>query len=146
MLSNERQRLEALYRATDYCVEDARLRCVLTIGQPCVALAAWLADQGHACAAFITACNPYGRVLPDAVNAQRLLDLGQAIESIGFIKLAAAGRSRVDGYHEPSLLVPGLGFEAAQAWMRAFEQNAFVWCGRDAVPGLFWNETIAPRR
>lgn len=146
MHTTERRRLDALYRATDYCVEDSRLRCVLTVDRPCAALAAWLADQGHDCAAFITACNPYSQVLPDAVNAQRMLDLGRSVESLGLAALAAAGRSRVDGYREPSLLVPGLGLEAAQALMRAFEQNAFVWCGRDARPYLYWTAMREPAR
>lgn len=138
MHTTERRRLDALYRATDYCVEDPRLRCVLTIDQSCASLAAWLADGGHDCAAFITACNPYSRALPDAVNAQRLLDLRRLVESLGLAALAAVGRSRVDGYHEPSLLVPGLGLDAAQALMRDCEQNAFVWSGRDARLQLYW--------
>ena len=127
MQANDLAQLHSLYRATDYCVEDPRLRCVLTVDTPCNVLADWLRVQGYDCAAFITAWNPRSEVRPDAENWQDMRELQHAIADLELSALIANGRSRVDAYAEPSLLVPGLSLASAQALMQRFGQNACLW-------------------
>jgi hypothetical protein len=127
MQANDRARLHGLYLATDYCVEDPRLRCVLAVDGRCDALADWLRAQGYHCAAFITAWNPRSEARPDAENWQHMCELQHAIADLELPALIATGRSRVDAYAEPSLLVPGLSLASAQALMQRFGQNACLW-------------------
>lgn len=127
-----RERFESLYRATDYCVEDARLRCTLRIDEPCEALSNWLQAEGYDSAAFITACNPHSETRTEAENCEALARLQSAVEALGLPALNAVGRAQVADHHEPSLLVPGLPLEATHALMRRFQQNAFVWFERAA--------------
>jgi hypothetical protein len=122
-----RARYEPLYRATDYCVEDARLRCKLRIDEPCETLSDWLRSQGYDSAAFITACNPRSVCRPEVENGEAMRELQRAVEALGLPALIAVGRSRVEAHHETSLLVPGLSLDAAHTLMRHFEQNAFLW-------------------
>jgi hypothetical protein len=37
---------------------------------------------------------------------------------------------------EPSFLAFGLALEASKTLGKAYEQNAIIWCGADAVPNL----------
>lgn len=134
----ERRRLEAAYLATDYVVDDPRLRCLLAIDRVSTPLAQWLRAQGHDCAAFITAWNPRSLSRSEADNLFAQQQLRAAIRALDLQALEAVGRSRVDHYREPSLLVPGLPLEAAQALMRRFAQNAFLWCDAQACPRLHW--------
>lgn len=138
-----RARFEPLYRATDYAVEDVRLRCTLSVDGPCDALSDWLQAQGCDSAAFITACNPHSETRTEAENREGLTQLRSAVEALGLPALAAVGRAQVGDHHEPSLLVPGLGLEAAHALMRRFRQNAFVWFERAA--GRARLEWVTPR-
>jgi hypothetical protein len=134
----ERRRLEAAYLATDYVVDDPRLRCLLAIDRVSTPLAQWLRAQGRDCAAFITAWNPRSLSRSEADNLFAQQQLRAAIHALDLQALQAVGRSRLDDYREPSLLVPGLPLEAAQALMRRFAQNAFLWCDAQACPRLHW--------
>lgn len=134
----ERRRLEAAYLAAEYRVDDPRLRCELAIGLPCAALADWLRQHGHDSAAFITAWNPRSAPCSQGDNSRAQQRLRAAIDALGLPALEALGRSRVDDYREPSLLVPGLQLEAAHALMRRFAQNAFLYCDAEGCPRLHW--------
>jgi hypothetical protein len=127
MQANDHARLRSLYLATDYCVEDPRLRCVLAVDAGCDVLADWLRAQGYDRAVFITAWNPRSEVRPDAENWQHMRELQHAIADLELPALIATGRSRTDAYAEPSLLVPGLSPALAQTLMQRFGQNACLW-------------------
>ncbi|MEK8051968.1 DUF3293 domain-containing protein [Ideonella sp. DXS22W] len=126
------------YRETHYEVRPADTAAfTLHIDQPCAGLRAAHQRHGVACSAFITACNPYSQALDDAANAARQAALLAKLEAQGRRTDAGQGRHPANGWPaEPSLLVYGLGLEAARALGRQLEQNAIVWCGADAVPRL----------
>lgn len=134
----ERRRLEAAYLAAEYRVDDPRLRCELNIGLPCAALSDWLRQQDYGSAAFVTAWNPRSAPRSANQNSRAQQRLRAAISALGLPALEAVGRSRVDDYREPSLLVPGLPLEAARVLMRRFKQNAFLWCDAEGCPRLHW--------
>lgn len=134
----ERRRLEAAYLAAEYRVDDPRLRCELAIGLPCAALSHWLRQRGCDSAAFITAWNPHSAPCSEDENLRAQQGLRAAIDALGLPALEALGRSRVDDYREPSLLVPGLPLEAAHVLMRRFKQNAFLYCDAEGCPRLHW--------
>ncbi|MBE5316533.1 MAG: DUF3293 domain-containing protein [Xanthomonadales bacterium] len=140
-----RARYEPLYRATDYCVEDPRLRCRLRIDEPCEALATWLRAQGHGGAVFITAWNPHSLPQPDQRNRRDMRALQGAVEALGLPALKAIGRAFEGDYSEPSLLVAGLGLDQAQALMQRFAQNACLWFDCAApLARLQWREVREP--
>ena len=89
------------------------------------------------CAAYITACNPFGRSLSDAENTARQAALsseltGRGLEFISGVGLDSKGRWP----GEASFLVLGLSLEATRALASKYEQNAVIWCDKDAVARL----------
>lgn len=138
MDATERRRLKAAYLAAEYLVDDPRLRCELAVGLPCAALSEWLRQHDYNSAAFITAWNPRSAACREDANLSAQQKLRVAIDALGLPALEAVGRSPIEDYREPSLLVPGLRLEAAHALMRRFEQNAFLWCDAEGCPRLHW--------
>jgi hypothetical protein len=89
------------------------------------------------CSAFITACNPLGVLVDQAVNAKRQQALAAQVSRQGLRALAGIGQHPTNSWRgEPSLLVLGLGRPAAQALGGQFQQNAIIWIGANAVPEL----------
>lgn len=124
------------YRDAEYCVFDDS-PFTLRIGVACDALFSVYRRYNVECAAYITACNPSGRLADCVLNRIRQAELRQTLLKQGFACLEGAGRDpRGNWAPEPSELVPGLSLEAAKALGLAFEQNAIVWCGPDAIPRL----------
>ena len=124
------------YRSTDYQVGHPP-RFTLRIGQASPEL---LAEHEHhrvASSAFITASNPYGKLLSAEANDARFILLNG--------DLAARGLNADEGYgHDPSgkwpaersLLVFGIDLDLARAIGGFHNQNAIVWNGEDGVPQL----------
>ena len=124
------------YRETEYRVL-APFAAVLRIGEECAALAVVHRRYQTTCSAFITACNPRGRMADGATNAQRQEALLEEIVRRGLAGIPGVGQHPTgDWPGESSYLVPGLGREAARDLGRQFEQNAIVWAGAQAVPEL----------
>ena len=87
--------------------------------------------------AFITACNPLGTTVEDAVNIQRQTALAQELTVQGRLAIPGIGQHPTgDWPGEPSYWVPGLTREAAQKLGVQFQQNAIIWAGSDALPEL----------
>ena len=89
------------------------------------------------CSAFVTAWNPFSRILNPAANAARQQRLAE--------ELAQARRTFVPGIGlhptgtwpgEESFLVYGLDLAAARTMGIRMEQNAILWSGDDAIPRL----------
>lgn len=124
------------YRATDFRVH-AQPPFVLKIDVASPPLAELYLYHGCNCAAFITACNPYGEELEDAKNSALQQALAHELSSIGLPFLPGMGVGHEDEWAgEPSYLVMGLDQHAASAMGRKYRQNAIVWCDSDAVPQL----------
>lgn len=124
------------YRETDYRVEgDAPF--TLRIGAASPELAALHRAYHTSHSAFVTACNPYSRVLDTAANAARQASLARELHQRRLAFLPGIGRHPTNAWPgEPSFLVLGLPLEDARILGERFEQNAVVWNGADAVPGL----------
>lgn len=124
------------YRETEYRVtQDHPL--VLRVDVPSLELAAIYEAKGATCAAFITACNPFSRELSDADNAMRQAELAAELRRRSLSSFKGVGQHPSgDWPGEPSFLVLGLALEAAKSLGKAYEQNAVIWCGPDAVPSL----------
>ena len=124
------------YRETDYIVH-AQPEFILRIDQPCAALAAYYACRRIDAGCVITAFNPHSQPLGDTENQARQSRLEQALQQAGWQSLPAEGRHPTNGWPpEAGCFVEGMGEEAAREWGRTYEQNAVVWCGKDAIPRL----------
>jgi hypothetical protein len=126
----------AAYRQTEYRVFGA-LPAILRVAQRCPELALLHAAQHVQCSAFITAYNPRGALVAEAINRQQQQALAAQLSRLGLIGLEGIGQHPSSGWPgEPSYLVPGLGRSEAQQLGRQFEQNAIIWAGADAIPEL----------
>jgi len=127
----------AAYLATLYRVDvpgDAPV--ILRIGQASPGLASLYARYGLHAVAYVTACNPWGQVMPDPVNERATQALRQTLQTMGLPFMEGVGTSPDGHWHEHSFAVLGLERDAAQRLGRQLQQNAIVWAGADAVPVL----------
>lgn len=103
-------------------------------------LAQLLAETGHRCAAFITACNPFGAQESPEMNIKACADLRERLDSYVAQPVQIIEGEGIDPSGawpaEKSFLVLGLDLETAEALGREFGQNAVVWSGADATPRL----------
>ena len=124
------------YRETDYIVQ-AGPDFVLHVDQYCAALAAYYEQHGVSSGCVLTACNPYSLPLADGENQARQQALEAQLQQAGWLWVRALGAHPHNGWPpEVGCFVAGMGEEAAYAWGRAYEQNAVVWCGKDAIARL----------
>lgn len=111
----------------------------LQVGQASDALLAVYTDRGVRQAAYLTACNPRGRLCSAAENAARMTALRQALTAAGWTWSEGQGRDPQGLWPgEASVLVWGMGALQACAWGRRWAQNAVLHCGRTASPRLLW--------
>jgi hypothetical protein len=126
----------AAYRQTEYRVFGA-IPAVLRVGARCPELVLLHAAYNTRCSAFLTACNPLGAIVAEAVNRQRQEALAAQLSQLKLPSLEGVGLHPTSGWPgEPSYLVPGLSRAAAQQLGRQFEQNAIIWAGAAAIPEL----------
>ncbi|HCI12479.1 MAG: hypothetical protein A2063_07170 [Gallionellales bacterium GWA2_60_142] len=124
------------YRETDYCV-DAPEPFVLRVGVASASLAQLYRRHDMNCCAFITACNPYSRIIGDDANAARQLELARELHALGLTFFDSVGRHPAGNWPaESGYLVLGLPLATAKTLGEEFEQNAILWCGSKATPEL----------
>lgn len=123
------------YVATDYVVQSEPEPIVLRLGEPNASLQALHCAQGVCESVFVTACNPFGRRVADAVNEAAMVALRRHLSAEGYCSLVGLGQGD-DGIWpaEPSLLVPGGDAALALDLCVRFEQNATVYTGPDGIP------------
>ncbi|SOD41649.1 DUF3293 domain-containing protein [Nitrosovibrio sp. Nv4] len=132
--------LIAAYRSTNYRAGTGEDGITLRVGEYSEPLSRLFAQSGHRCAAFITACNPFGALENREANMKACADLrdrldryvarpDQIIEGMG---IGSSGAWPP----EKSFLVLGLDLETSRTLGREFGQNAVVWVGADAIPQL----------
>ena len=128
--------LVTAYRETEYQISEGE-SFVLRVDEPCPALLGLYRAKNVSCAAFVTACNPFSRELTDAENAVRQTELAAELRRRGLNYFQGVGQHPSEDWPgEPSFFVLGLALEAAKSLGKDYEQNAFIWCGPDAVPSL----------
>jgi len=125
------------YRRTTYRARTPRGELALRIGEPAPELDRLLIEHGVTTWAYVTACNPQSRRLPEEENRRRTEQLRQALTERGLRFFE--GQSESDDGNwlaEVRLLVLGLSREAAIAIVNPFDQRAIVCGARGGVPEL----------
>ncbi|MDX2194323.1 MAG: DUF3293 domain-containing protein [Gemmatimonadales bacterium] len=123
------------YHQTHYQV-SAATRFTLRIDAPSPELLALHTAHRVTASAYLTAWNPFSQKLNDAENAARQHRLEAELARRGVPFLPGIGQHPSNDWPgEPSVLALGLTLDA-RALGTAFEQNAIVWAGADAVPRL----------
>ncbi|EIM99217.1 hypothetical protein WQE_20256 [Paraburkholderia hospita] len=123
------------YLETHYLV-GGDMPTTLRVCMPNASLAALHEAAGVESSAFITACNPFSRHCDDESNARRQEALAHQLTQLRVEYVDGIGQHPSTVWGEPSFLALGLALETAKELGRRYEQNAIVWCGRDAVPQL----------
>lgn len=126
------------FRATEYLVQ-AETPFVLRVDQSSAALDALLDAVGRDCAAFVTAWNPFSVVTDEATNRAAQARLEAELRAAGHAPVPGCGRDPLGHWPgEPSLLVPGLGRDAALDLGHRYGQHAVLWVRRGAPVELAW--------
>ncbi len=124
------------YSAAEYHV-DAVPPFILKIGVFSNELMRLYESTNSNSAAFTTAYNPGSNELPTDVNEIRNQELEKLISSMSYPFMRGTGKcADDDGLGEVSLLIIGMDKVTASDVGKQFEQNAIVWCARDAIPQL----------
>lgn len=129
--------LIAAYEATHYVVEAPDGPFTLIIGEAQPRLQAIYRAHDAQSAAFLTAWNPFSERATASDNRAWQAELEQRAEALAIDQIRSRGIGSSDDWEpEDSTLIIGISLSDATALGRAFRQNAFVWCGEDAVPRL----------
>ena len=124
------------YESADYHV-DASPSFILKIGIHSAELESIYKTSHKYTAAFITAFNPYSQELSNQENKDRNHKLEELIQSLHFDYIHGEGKCGNDDWDgEESFLIIGISKEQASEIGKQFEQNAIVWCNKDAIPQL----------
>jgi hypothetical protein len=127
---------EAAYSAAIYRI-DGRPPIDMMVGVPSTAVVALMTRYGAISAVFVTACNPFGQVLPDEENENRQRALCAHVARLGLHALPGAGLDATGQWRpEASLFVLAATRDIADTLMRTFEQNAVVWVEEGDAPRL----------
>jgi hypothetical protein len=129
--------LIAAYRSTHYCVNGVSPPFLLRVDEANSDLAACHRAYGVDSSAFVTAWNPGSRPKTDEENQAAQQTLRDLLGARGFALLEGLGIDPTGQWGgEESLLVLGIGREAACEVGRTFRQHGIVWSDADCVPRL----------
>ena len=124
------------YESADYHV-DAAPSFILKIGRFSPELKILYKTSHKETAAFITAYNPQSQALSNKENKERNKRLEELIQSLHFDYIHGEGRcGDGDWAGEESFLIFGINQKQASEIGTEFDQNAIVWCDKDAIPQL----------
>ncbi len=129
--------LLAIYRASNYRVDDADPPFVMHIDVLCTPLKALMQRYGHTSALFISAWNPGSIQRSDGENAVAQAHLEARLCAEGFRMFHGVGEDpggQCAG--EPCLLVLGWPHHDAKTLAQEYGQNAVLWSGADGIPRL----------
>lgn len=136
MKMNEEAALLRAYRETDYVV-FTRPPFTLRVDEASPALLDLHEACGVRASAYLTACNPGSRLLPELENADRQARLRSALVRRGHALFEGIGRHPGGGWPgEASFLILGLELAEAMALGREWGQRAILSAGADAIPRL----------
>jgi hypothetical protein len=124
------------YAQTHYTVH-ADEKFTLKIGEQSPSLLHLFHQTNALCAAFVTAYNPFSEQLTATQNEELQTALKADLKKRSLKFFDGIGQHPNGQWPgEPSVLILDLDLAAATTLARHYEQNAFVWCGRDGVPQL----------
>jgi len=115
------------YRETIFCVFTAAGELHIRVDQPSAPIDKLLAAHDVSSAAFITAFNPYSKVLSTAENFARQEQLLAGLQADGFEFYPGEGRDPGGEWlPEQSVLILAMDEAAATRLAQRYEQNAYV--------------------
>jgi hypothetical protein len=128
------------YRSAHYRAGSGQDAITLRVDEHSEPLSRLFRASGHRCAAFITACNPFGAQESLKANMRACAALHDRLDSyvawpdqiIEGMGIDPSGEWPA----EKSFLALGLDLETSRALGEEFGQNAIVWAGADAIPRL----------
>ncbi len=124
------------FTETDYIVHHEP-PFTMNIGKPCEELKKLMANRNALGAAFITAWNPFSQKLSTIKNLERQQELKEILKNRGLTYFEGIGQHPSNNWPgEPSVLVLDINREAAKVLAGHFEQHAFVWTDKTAIPEL----------
>ncbi len=124
------------YESADYYIE-AIPPFILKIGIHSYELSKIYETSHQTKAALITASNPRSKKLPNEINKVRNKNLEEMIQETGLNYIYGEGKCGQDDWDgEESFLILGVDQKQAMVIGKAFDQNAIVWCGKNAIPEL----------
>lgn len=130
---------EKEYREAVYVVFENGERIFFRVGKLSVELNALLVGRSAASFAFITASNPYSRILPDKENEAREIELKDFLRNEKSEFLEGYGTSEREVWQkEKSCLIFDIPLEKAVAIGRNFEQNAILHWEKNKEIELVW--------
>ncbi len=87
--------------------------------------------------AFLTAWNPFSRLIDQATNSAMQQDLTETLARRELVGISGLGQHPSNQWPaEESLLILGIDLEVAKILAKQYEQNAFVWNSEDGIPQL----------
>ena len=130
------EKIEA-YRNTDYRFGERLDAITLRIGRRSDKLASLYVNSGHTCAAFITACNPFGEAQSKAANDDIHARLGKELRRLSNHVTQGVGTDPSGAWpEEDSFLALGIDLEAAKILGIRYKQDAIVWTDCESEPIL----------
>ena len=124
------------YESTHYTIY-AEPVVILHTGQHSEQLSILMAMHDAKNAAFITASNPYSKILESTENEKRHDLLCRQIEKLGYLSLPGAGLDPKGKWpKEKSLFIMGMSKTEAISIGKEFCQNAILWIDSDGIPQL----------
>jgi hypothetical protein len=124
--------LVSAYRATDYVAHGNGWVVVIRIGRHSLIVDRLLARMHARNGAFITAWNPFSKVLSLKANERWNREMKRDLTVRGFAFVEGEGRGRTGEWPpEPSILAFGISRTEASAIGRRYRQNAVVYVPRD---------------
>jgi hypothetical protein len=125
------------YHATDYVAFAGSTQITLRIGRRDASVDRLLVRMRVATAAFVTAWNPFSRVLSDGMNRARQARLEADLRSRGLRYLRGEGRGMTGNWPpEESAMIFNLSRQDAGWLGRRWGQNAIVYVRLNRAPEL----------
>jgi hypothetical protein len=143
MTAEQKDRLDAVYRATTYFVDGPTGRFALRIGQASAELDALAAAHRVNTWTYITAHNPGSLEAPSERNEKQQRELEKTVEESYYPIYSGEGKGDGDWPAEPSLLVLGVSEADAAAMARRFGQAAVLFGERGGSARLLWTDADA---
>jgi hypothetical protein len=140
MNAEERDRLEAAYRASTYFVDGPAGRFALRVGQTSAEVDALAAAHQVNTWTYITAHNPGSVMTAGQQNERRQRELEKTVEESYYPIYSGEGKGEGEWPAEPSLLVLGVSETAAAAMAHRFGQAAVLFGERGSPARLLWTD------
>jgi hypothetical protein len=140
MTAEQKDRLDAVYRATTYFVDGPTGRFALRIGQASAELDALAAAHRVNTWTYITAHNPGSVEAPSERNENQQRELEKTVEESYYPIYSGEGKRDGGWPAEPSLLVLGIGEAEAATMARKFGQVAVLFGERSGPAQLLWTD------